>query len=120
MASKLHGVEVEVEVIRRKGDVIELTEAELGPTTNASRRSERGATTTTANKSNRPSTSDQVFEEAQPPPLPLSAVTTTKTGNNSKCDGNSIKSRILLMARFKSPPLLLNCGGRSSISPLIN
>lgn len=119
MASKLHGVEVEVEVIRRKGDVIELTEAELGPTTNASRRSERGATTTTANKSNRPSTSDQVFEEAQPPP-PLSAVTTTKTANNSKCDGNSIKSRILLMARFKSPPPLLNCGGRSSTSPLIN
>lgn len=75
---------MEVEVIRRKGDVIELPETELGPTTNAPRRLERSGTTTS--KSNRPSTSDQVFEEAAP---------SAKSTNNSKCDGNnSIKPTI--------------------------
>lgn len=80
MASKLHGVEVELEVIRRKGDVIELpVDDVVNATTNntASRRLERTATTS---RTNRPSTSDQVFEETAAA-APLS---------HSKCDGNMI------------------------------
>lgn len=64
VASKLHGVEVEVEVIRRKGEVIELTESDV------TRRVGSGpavTTGTTANKPNRPSTSDQGPEEEPPP-----------------------------------------------------
>lgn len=76
VASKLHGVEVEVELIRRKGDVIELTETDT-------RRLERTGTTTC--KSNRPSTSDQVPVDEQ-----AAGATAAKASNNSKCDGNWI------------------------------
>lgn len=87
MASKLHGVEVEVEVIRRKGDVIELPaddDVTTATNNNASRRLERTATTTRAN---RPSFSDQVFEE------------TATTLNH---DGNMINFDRFVIIRFLS------------------
>lgn len=84
-----------MEVIRRKGDVIELTESEVSvggagagttattTTTTASRRLERAATV--ACKSNRPLGSEQVSEESTTEGGPTR---TGATWTNSKCDGN--------------------------------
>lgn len=76
VASKLHCVEVEVEVIRRKGDVIDLVETEGQTTTHALRRGGTGS----VNKSNRPSATDQLLKE------PSSC--TTRTPKKLSSDGN--------------------------------
>lgn len=96
VASKLHGVEVEMEVIRRKGDVIELTESEVSgatttattTTTTASRRLERAATM--ASKSNRPLGAEQVSEETTTTTTQGGPTRTGATWSTSKFEGNLI------------------------------
>lgn len=77
----MHGVEVELEVICRKGDPIELPPEAEGAVDR--RRLERGGTVSAAARASRGSTSDHLAGAAE------ATKELPRTCNNSKCDGTS-------------------------------
>lgn len=87
VASKLHGVDVEVEVIRRKGDVIELTEPEIQVTATSTapqtvKRVEQAESVSTS-KSNNHLVDSQEAEQR------LGGGTDGDT--TSQCEGNNVE-----------------------------